>query len=72
MRLGLRPNRHLGRLAHALAGGSLLLAAACGGELPPEELGEVSTQASHLESCSPDVTPPVIWLPVRGAGGHRQ
>jgi hypothetical protein len=37
----------------------LLLAAACGAELPPEEPGDVSTLASHLESCSPDVTPPV-------------
>lgn len=59
MRLGMRPNRSLGRFTRALMGGSLLLIAACGGELPPEELGDVSTLSSHLESCSPDVTPPV-------------
>jgi hypothetical protein len=48
------------RLTRALTGLSLLLTAACGGELPPEEAGEVSTHASYLESCSPDVTPPTV------------
>jgi hypothetical protein len=45
----------------------LLLAAACGSELPPDEAENVSTRSSHLEGCSPDVTPPdVICQPEAG------
>ncbi|MDY7224901.1 DUF5011 domain-containing protein [Hyalangium rubrum] len=61
MRLGLHPNHGLGWLPRALMGGSLLLAVACGGELPPEEVADLSTLSSELDSCSPDVTPPVIF-----------
>lgn len=57
MRLGMHSN---------LTGLCLLLAAACGAELPGEEAVDLSTHAAHLDSCSPDVTPPSVMCQPEG------
>ncbi len=66
MRLGMHSNRRPDRFTHALTGLGLLLAAACGGALPEEEAGDLSTHASNLDSCSPDVTPPTVMCQPEG------
>ncbi|WP_224361516.1 immunoglobulin-like domain-containing protein [Hyalangium versicolor] len=61
MRLSTHSNCRAKPFTRALTSLSLLLATACGGELPPEDTGDRSTLASSLQdSCSPDVTPPVV------------
>ncbi|WP_224247864.1 DUF5011 domain-containing protein [Hyalangium gracile] len=67
MRWGLHSNRGTSRFTWALTGLNLLLATACGGELPPEEEMPLTSQASSLDSCtSPDVTPPTVLCQPEG------